>query len=108
MDLLKSLQDPNPRVRAEAAFLCNDRRAVEPLIAALQDESAVVRYYAALSLGRLGDKRAEVPLIATLRDRDQCVRECAGHALRFICGGRRAYELVMEARAELLRAGQTK
>ena len=58
-----------------------DTRAVEPLIAALKDESWGVRHYAAEALGQIGDTRAVELLIAALKDRDSNVREAAAGAL---------------------------
>jgi HEAT repeat protein len=55
--------------------------AVEPLIAALDDEVTDVRQAAARALGRLGDARAAEPLIAALTDRDSSVRGSAAQAL---------------------------
>jgi len=45
-----------------------DKRAVEPLIAALEDNDRKVRWNAAAILGNIGDKRAVEPLIAALND----------------------------------------
>lgn len=57
-----------PRKAAvEALGQTKDRRAVEPLIAALQDGYADVRRTAAWYLGYLKDKRAVQPLITTLQ-----------------------------------------
>ncbi len=58
--LVKILQNPEepPRLRgmtAEALANIGDSAAVSPLCAALEDESAEVRYWAVFALGRVGD-----------------------------------------------------
>ncbi|MBU7046886.1 MAG: HEAT repeat domain-containing protein, partial [Theionarchaea archaeon] len=67
-----------------------DRRAVKPLINALQDESKYVRIQAAYSLGKIRDERAIIPLIQLFQDRVKFpdegkyppyVVEAASHAL---------------------------
>jgi HEAT repeat protein len=45
-----------------------DKRAVEPLIAALRDADKAVRYQAALALAKLKDRRAIRPLLHALFD----------------------------------------
>ena len=55
--------------------------AVGPLIAALDDEEAEVRWNAVYALDHIGDPRAAEPLIARLRDRDTEVRDGAAGAL---------------------------
>src|SRR5208283_4648094 len=61
--------------------LLKDPRAVEPLIAALQDTNLDVRKNAAGSLGLLNDPRAVEPLIATLQDTNPYVRQNAAASL---------------------------
>lgn len=61
--LLEKLADRNedPRVRgvvAEALIWTRERRAVPPLIAALDDPSVEVRFWAAFALGEFGDPAA--------------------------------------------------
>jgi HEAT repeat protein len=51
---------------AEALGKLGDRRAVEPLIAALRDSSLGLRCEAARALGELGDARAVAPLMESL------------------------------------------
>lgn len=51
--------------------ICQDRRWVEPLIAALKDSHNGVRIFAVGALGKIGDTRAVEPLIALLRDSHQ-------------------------------------
>jgi HEAT repeat protein len=68
--LLTALQEhPTPRVRHWAAHTlggAHDRRAVEPLLAALEDEVEEVRTEAAWALGEIGDRRAVEPLLVAL------------------------------------------
>jgi HEAT repeat protein len=45
-----------------------DKRAVEPLIGALEDEIDGIRINAALALGKLSDKKAITPLLRTLEN----------------------------------------
>ena len=47
---------------AEALGRIGDPRAVDPLIEALEDEYAFVRYFSARALGEIGDHRAMRPL----------------------------------------------
>ncbi len=58
-----------------------DGRAVEPLLACLDDVNANVRAAPAEALGRLGDERAVAPLIACSRDGGRDLREAAVIAL---------------------------
>lgn len=58
------------RVAVELLGQIGDRRAVEPLIAALRDENGDVRRTAAWYLGNMEDQRAVGPLIVMLRDED--------------------------------------
>ncbi|MFH1847667.1 MAG: HEAT repeat domain-containing protein [Candidatus Omnitrophota bacterium] len=55
----------------------NDQKAVDPLIKALKDRFATVRYAAAKSLGMLGDTKAVEPLISVLDDEDGSVQRFA-------------------------------
>jgi CheY-like chemotaxis protein len=57
------------------------RQAIELLLAALDDENALVRIMAALSLGRVGAKRAVAPLKEMLADGDVWVHQAAALAL---------------------------
>jgi HEAT repeat protein len=56
--------------------------AVEPLIAALEDERTTVRQKAAWALGKIGDGRAAPALVGALHDRDKDVRQSARWALQ--------------------------
>jgi HEAT repeat protein len=55
--------------------------AVEPLIIALKDNNASMRWGAARALGQIKDTRAIEPLISSLKDTDLTVRETAAGAL---------------------------
>ena len=82
--LLELLGHPDQNVRKMAAAglaEIKDARAVEPLIAALNDEYCFVRYWSAVGLGHLGDARAIEPLIGRLKDADGAVRTMAAWAL---------------------------
>lgn len=68
---------PGTRTRGMAAYtlgFMDDRRAVEPLVRAVADPVADVRYEAAAALLRLGDDRGLAPLIAGLEDPDPRLR----------------------------------
>ncbi len=90
LDAITNLQsDPDSGRRAVAASkLGADRNrayaplAVEPLIAALQDEAFEVRAAAAKSLGKIKDPRAIDPLQELLRDNMSPVRDAAAEALQ--------------------------
>ncbi|MDH7561727.1 MAG: HEAT repeat domain-containing protein, partial [bacterium] len=58
-----------------------DARAVEPLIAVLRDADSIVREFAARALGQIGDARAVEPLIVALEDNAATVVEAAIRAL---------------------------
>jgi HEAT repeat protein len=84
------LKDPDPGLRAHAAFVLalranlfglEDRYVVEPLISALKDPDPTVRSHAAAALGDTKDPRAIEPLIDALKDRDSGVRLLAASRL---------------------------
>lgn len=84
--LLAALEDPDRTVRAGAAESLGrigDPRAVEPLIAVIEDRDGdwSVRARAAWSLGKLKDRRATGPLVAALADMVSHVRLLAATAL---------------------------
>lgn len=62
--------------------------AVDPLIVALTDDSAVVRIAAADTLGKIGDARAVEPLARALSDEDAVVRETTAEAMGTIADPR--------------------
>lgn len=84
--LAELLDDADAEVRAQAAKGIGECRfpAVDALIAALGDDNARVRYFAAQSLGKLGNPRATAPLLELLRtnaDQDRFLRHAASFAL---------------------------
>ena len=91
--------DEVPRSRAaEILGLIEDKKATEPLIAALKDESVVVRSKAAASLGLVADRSAVEPLINALTDENEwvTVRANAATALQKI-KDERAVEPLIDA-----------
>ena len=67
-------------MREKAAIglaLRRDDRAIEPLLAAMQDPDSQVREKVAIALGTSGDPRARAALTGALRDPDSQVREKA-------------------------------
>jgi HEAT repeat protein len=81
---IERLKSPNAELRlyaADALAKFEDRRAVEPLIAALRDSDPRVRARAADGLGSLKDARGIEPLILLLRDDDEGARFAAEWAL---------------------------
>jgi HEAT repeat protein len=81
---------------AEALGTIGDRRAVDALIAALQDSDEEVRARAARALGRLGDPKALHALIAALEDTDSYVRAASMEALRELGGEEVAMALAQD------------
>jgi len=82
-ELIQELKDGNWEVHKSAAIALGEigKEAVEPLIKALGDEDAWVRWRAASVLGEIKDKRAVEPLIKALGDKDANVRSYAASAL---------------------------
>ena len=84
-ELCGELTDPrNSPIRQAAALAlgrAGDRRAVKPLIAALQDPVETVRVAAVTSLGRIGAAEAIAPLLAFLDQESVVQRRCAVEAL---------------------------
>lgn len=75
-------QERDVRQNAAAALgRIKDLRAVEPLIAALQDEEWAVRWSAATALGWISDPRAIEPLTALLQDKEKHVRQATTRVL---------------------------
>ncbi len=88
--LTKALED-NPKDNIKIAAIqilseIRDKRAVEPIAAALKDKSDDVREYAAKGLGIMRYKQAVQPLIEALGDKDNKVRNNAYNALCAITG----------------------
>jgi HEAT repeat protein len=100
--LIKILKDSKDKFArweaAEALGEIGDKRAVDPLIEALNDKKPLIRWKAAEALGEIKDKRAVDPLIEALKgeDEDWCVRKTAAEALGKI-GDKRAVEPLIEA-----------
>ncbi|MDB5357793.1 MAG: lyase domain protein repeat-containing protein [Phycisphaerales bacterium] len=90
--LIAQLQSDDRHNRADAAEQLGkiaDGRAIEPLIAALNDdEEERVRGMAATALSLIPDPRAVDPLILRLRDRDEWVRCRAADALAVLADQR--------------------
>ncbi len=83
--LIARLADPDPAVRARAAFALasvQDPGALGPLTARLQDDILTVRTEAAFALGQLGDSTAAPALLRTLmRESDPVLRSRVLEAL---------------------------
>jgi HEAT repeat protein len=96
--LINILQnDPHVGLRCGAANSLgnlHDKRAVEPLIAALHDEDRHVRQFAVEALGALKDTSAIAPLIQTFTDKERTVAQEVPDALSSI--GEAALEPVIE------------
>jgi hypothetical protein len=75
------------------------RRALGPLVRALEDSNVEVRARAAEALGVLGSERAVEPLLEALRGPSELVRERAAKALGML-GDRRAVEPLRQALAD--------
>ena len=84
--LIEALRDEDADVRyaATEALVRIGKPAVQPLIKALKYKEWYVRKRAAYILGKIGDKRAIKPLIEALRDEDADVRYAAAEALEKI------------------------
>lgn len=67
-------------IAAEALGRTKDKRAVAPLIQALEDNTYAVRVNAARALGKIGEP-AVAPLMQALNDERLVVREAAAEAL---------------------------
>jgi HEAT repeat protein len=89
--LLEALQSDERLVRTSAASLVEigDPAAVPPLIEMLSSGSEEIRLYAAYALGGLKDLRAVDPLLGLLTDPGSNIRGVAAHSLGEI-GSRRA------------------
>ncbi len=85
--LLPFLNDSDAEIRAQAAKLLGDSKAIsatEALIARLDDSEIRVQFFAAQALGRIGAQNATVPLIALLErnnDSDIYLRHAGAIAL---------------------------
>jgi len=83
--LINALEYQNVwRVRRDAAAALGeigDADAVEPLMAALEDDSASVRIAVIAALGRIGDPAAVEPLMAAIRSQAVDIRKAAADSL---------------------------
>jgi HEAT repeat protein len=83
--LVPMLRDPDPELgckACEALLWVDAHRALEPVVAVLDDPDETVRWYACLCLHTFGDERAVGWLIQVLRgDPDAQVRGAAAYAL---------------------------
>jgi HEAT repeat protein len=80
--LIDSLREPKRRRHAARALgATRDARALETLVALLQDCDDAVRETAACALGRLKDPRSVGPLVQAASDPSYAVREAALEAL---------------------------
>jgi HEAT repeat protein len=81
--LLEALQDEEQFLMTSAASLIQigDPAAVEPLIELLSNKNEQIRLYASYALGGLRDRRAITPLVQALKDSSSSIRGIAAHAL---------------------------
>ena len=86
--LIAALEDQQGvnEVAALALGEIGDPRAVEPLISSLEDDNWELRSSAAKALGKIGDDRAIEPLTDLLEDRNENVRWHSVQALEAITG----------------------
>ena len=99
--LITALSDDDRHVRekaAEALAASGDLRAVEPLIALIQEDEYVI-LRAAEALGKIGDSRAVNPLIVLLDHRDGRLRKSVARALVGLYQGGR---LDLQAKQQIL------
>jgi quinoprotein glucose dehydrogenase len=91
-DIVGLLQDRDAEVRAQTAKVLGNVKftaATGPLIKALKDENARARFFAAISLSKLGDHAAIPALVDMLRrneDRDVYIRHAAVMGLTGLAG----------------------
>jgi len=96
--LLKQLKSKDIETKREAARKLGelkDRRAVEPLLEALNDGQDACRDIV-WALGKIGDKRAVTPLIGLLSCDDWRLRGKAAEALGEIGGGQGVVEALLK------------
>jgi hypothetical protein len=82
--LNKSKSDKARIAAAVSLGRLKDKRALKPLVKALQDKNIVVRSLAASALGGLGDSRALPALRRATLDKDKTVRKRATEAIGLI------------------------
>lgn len=81
IEILKNGNDFERRKAASKLGNIGDKKAVGPLIKALNDNDRLVPSRAASSLGKIGDERAIYPLIKLLRSNDSNIVGVAENAL---------------------------
>jgi HEAT repeat protein len=79
--LIAVLNDEKAGIRAADALVQIGKSSVEPLIVTLKSKSPIARRNAAIALGKIGDIRGVNSLIYALRDNDLIVRRNAAQAL---------------------------
>jgi HEAT repeat protein len=92
--LIAALEDRDLREAAVDALGRIGASAVEPLVVSLSNRNYLVRRDAARALGEIGDSRAVEPLVGALKDRQNAVCQAAGDALGKI-GGTLAVKLLI-------------
>jgi len=98
-DVAKKLKDWVSNVRSSAAHALGgigDRRAVEPLIKAIEDNDPNLRASAAFALGEIGDARVVKFLIETLDDEEKDIRVNTARALGKMGDSRAIEPLIKE------------
>jgi HEAT repeat protein len=95
--LLEALQRDEQLVLTSASSLIQigDPNSVEPLIEMLDNRNEQIRLYAAYALGGLNDTRAVLPLIDILEDPSSSIRGVATHSLGEI-GSRAATNPILD------------
>ena len=78
---LKYLNRSKKIAAAKALGAVGDERAIEPLVAALEDEDCGVRSVVVDALGNFADNRVVYSLITALKDEDESVCKAAAEAL---------------------------
>lgn len=81
LEILKNGNDFERRKAASKLGNIGDKKAVRPLIKALNDDDRLVPSRAASALGKIGDERAINPLIKLLRSNDPNIVGVAENAL---------------------------
>ena len=93
IDAVRYRRDWKTRMRAvDILGEIGDKRAVEPLIEALEDENKHVRLASVVALGKIGDRRAVESLIEALRSKE--LREVAAFTLGEIRDGKAVQQLL--------------
>jgi HEAT repeat protein len=80
LEILRNSSDPVAEGVLDSLIRIGEP-AILPLIEALAEENYSVRYYAVLTLNKIGDQRAILPLYKLLSEKDRDLREAAAFAL---------------------------